>query len=73
MAWKILGEVEEMMSGRGVGILSRGRSDRCREKAYFADGEYHELEEAIADVLKGAASQAQAPAPVSRRRGDEDG
>lgn len=72
-AWKILGEVEEMMSGRGVGILSRGRRDRRREKAYFLDGEYNELEDTIVDILKGAAPQAQALAGASRRGGDENG
>ncbi len=50
-AWKILGEVEEMMSGRGVGILARGRHDSSREKAFFMDCEYHELEDAVTDIL----------------------
>ena len=72
-AWKILGEVEEMMSGPGVGILPEGRSGGRREKAFFLDDEYNELEDSIADLLRGAASQAQTPLPASRPRGDEDG
>ena len=72
-AWKILGEVEEMMSGPGVGILSRDRSEERREKAYFLDSAYGELEDAIVDILKGGACQAQTPAPTSRHRGDENG
>ena len=72
-AWKIRGEVEEMMSAPGVGILSQGRGDRRREKAYFLDGEYNELEDTIVDILKGAASQAQALAGASRRGGEGNG
>ena len=58
-AWKILGEVEEMMSGPGVGILPWGRSGGRREKAFFLDGEYSELEETIVDILRSLDSQPQ--------------
>ena len=54
--WKILGEVEEMMSGRGVGILSCRSSDHHREKVFFRDREYGELERTIIGIL-GAVAQ----------------
>ena len=66
--WKILGEVEEMMSSRGVGILSYERGDDRREKAFFHDREYGELEETIVGILgtagqgeEGSASPTQRP------------
>ena len=59
--WRILGEVEEMMSGRGVGILSYERSDHHWERAFFQDHEYSELEETIVDILG------------TTGRGDDDG
>ncbi len=49
--WRILGEVEEMMSGRGVQILAYERSGRRRQKAFFQDREYSELEETIVGIL----------------------
>jgi hypothetical protein len=55
-AWKILGEVEEMMSGRGVAILTPSEGDRRREKASFLDGEYHELDDAIVGILMAESS-----------------
>lgn len=65
--WKILGEVEEMMSGRGVGILSYERSDHHRERAFFQDREYSELEETIVGIL-GTVCQGEAD-PASPTQG----
>ena len=67
--WKILGEVEEMMSGRGGGILSYERRDHRREKAFFHDREYSELEETIVGIL-GIAGQGEesSASPTQRPR-----
>lgn len=50
-AWKILGEVEEMMSSRGVGILSDGPHRHPGQRAFFEDREYQELEATIVGIL----------------------
>ena len=52
VAWRILGEVEEVMSEGGVGILSEGRHTGRREAACLLDPEYDQLEEAIVGLLR---------------------
>jgi len=54
LAWRILGEVEEMMSGLGVSVLPDGGFDRVKARAYFEDAEYQALEDAIVGILLGA-------------------
>lgn len=54
VAWRILGEVEEVMSEEGVGILSEGRYTGRQEAACFLDPEYAQLEKAIAGLLRAA-------------------
>ena len=60
--WRILGEVEEKMSGRGVGAMSYERSDHGRDKAFFQDREYSELEETIVGILGTADEREEGPA-----------
>jgi hypothetical protein len=68
-AWKILGEVEETMSGQGVGILVWGERDDGCQRAFFRDREYAQLENAIVQILKDAAAQARTPPAGSRPQG----
>lgn len=51
IAWKILGEVEEMMSENGVTVSSGQRYQGVKVRAFFEDREYHALEETIVKIL----------------------
>ena len=51
IAWKILGEVEEMMSEDGVAVSTGERNQGVKVRAFFEDLEYHALEETIVKIL----------------------
>ena len=51
IAWKILGEVEETMSGDGVAVLSGEGHGGIKVRAFFEDPEYDALESAIVGIL----------------------
>ena len=51
IAWKILGEVEEMMSEDGVAVLSIEGRDGIKVRAFFEDREYSALENTIVRIL----------------------
>ncbi len=51
LAWKILGEVEEVMGEEGVAVQARDPGDRVKVRAYFEDPEYKALEETIIETL----------------------
>ena len=51
IAWKILGEVEETMSGDGVAVFSSEGHDGIKVRAFFEDREYSALENTIVGIL----------------------
>ena len=51
VAWKILGEVEEMMGEDGVAVFSSEGCDGVKAKAFFEDREYIALENTIVRIL----------------------
>ena len=51
LAWKILGEVEEMMSEDGVAVFSGDCHDGIKVRAFFEDREYSALENTIVRIL----------------------
>ncbi|MFH1110746.1 MAG: hypothetical protein V1790_16350 [Planctomycetota bacterium] len=51
IAWKILGEVEEMMSEDGVAVFSGEGHDGVKMRAFFEDREYGALENTIVGIL----------------------
>ena len=51
IAWKILGEVEETMSGDGVAVFSGEGHNGVKMRAFFEDREYSALENTIVRIL----------------------
>jgi hypothetical protein len=51
IAWKILGEVEETMSGDGVAVCSGEGHDGIKVRVFFEDREYRALEDTIVRIL----------------------
>ena len=51
IAWTILGEVEETMSGDGVAVCSGERCGGIKVRALFEDREYSALENTIVRIL----------------------
>jgi len=51
IAWKILGEVEETMSGDGVAVFSGEGHNSVKMRAFFEDREYSALENTIVRIL----------------------
>ena len=51
ITWKILGEVEELMSEDGVAVRLENLYGTIKAKAFFPDREYKILETAIAGIL----------------------
>jgi hypothetical protein len=51
LAWKILGEVEETMSGDGVAVFSGEGHHGIKVRAFFEDREYSALENTIVRIL----------------------
>ena len=51
LAWKILGQVEEMMSEDGVAVFSGECHDGIKVRAFFEDREYSALENTIVRIL----------------------
>ena len=51
LAWKILGEVEEVMGEDGVAVHGGGPDSRVKVKGFFEDPEYKALEHTIVGIL----------------------
>ena len=51
IAWKILGEVEELMSDDGVAVSLNEPYGWIKAKAFFPDREYETLEKTIVGIL----------------------
>jgi hypothetical protein len=54
LAWKILGEIEETMSGDGVAVKAGDLRNHMKVPAFFEDAEYEALEKTIVRILLGA-------------------
>ena len=51
LAWKILGEIEEMLGGEGVAVFSGEGLNGVKMRAFFEDREYSALENTIVRIL----------------------